>query len=191
MARLHDPRPHASAAVRTEMERMASVRSHSEGRPELGEVYVAMFNNPEVARRVGELGEELRFHGSLPDEVREIVILRYAARRGLGYEWAHHVRPAGLAGVSEETIAALAEPAPPAGLAPVQRAALEAVDSVVAGESIPEAVQGTLVDDVGEAGVVELVALCGLYAVMGYMTRAFAIEIEPGLPEPPFDHGGR
>ena len=25
-------------------------------------------------------------------------------------------------------------------------------------------------------------ALCGLYALMGYMTTAFAIDLEPGLP---------
>jgi alkylhydroperoxidase family enzyme len=190
MAKLPDPRPHASPVTRKEMERMAAVRSHAEGRAALGEVYVAMFNNPEIARRVGELGEQIRFHGSLPDEVREISILRYAGRRRLAYEWAHHVHPARLAGVSEEAIAALAKPEPPDGLEPVQRAAVEAVDSVVAGGEIPAATQRTLVDAVGEAGVVDLVALCGLYALMGYMTGAFAIEIEPGLPEPPFDRGG-
>lgn len=31
-------------------------------------------------------------------------------------------------------------------------------------------------------GVVEVVALCGLYSLMGYMTTAFDIPIEPGLP---------
>jgi hypothetical protein len=32
---------------------------------------------------------------------------------------------------------------------------------------------------------IELVALCGLYALMGYMTTAFAIDVEPGLPGSP------
>ena len=37
----------------------------------------------------------------------------------------------------------------------------------------------------GEAGVVELVVLCGLYATMGYVVSAFDIPIEEGLPTPP------
>jgi hypothetical protein len=36
----------------------------------------------------------------------------------------------------------------------------------------------------GEAGIVELVAICGLYALMGYMATAFDVPIEEGLPVP-------
>ncbi len=186
MARLSDPRQGADRELLGEMERMAAVRSHSDGRAELGSVYVAMFNNPEVARRVGALGEHLRFGGSLPDAIRETVILRYAARCKLGYEWAHHVRPAKLAGVPSEVIDALAGAATPTGLSAAQRAAVEAVDQVIAGREISAETQSVLVESFGAAGAVELVALCGLYALMGYMVDAFAIEIEPGLPEPPF-----
>jgi 4-carboxymuconolactone decarboxylase len=185
MAQLPDPRPQAEADVLAEMQRMAAVRSDSDGRPELASVYVAMFNNPGLARCVGALGEHLRFDGTLPDHIRETAILRYSARNGLAYEWAHHVRPARRAGISEETIAALADRAVPVGLDPVQRATVEAVDHVVAGREIPAVVQRILADAVGNAGVVELVALCGLYALMGYMTTAFAITVEAGLPDLP------
>ncbi len=185
MAKLPDPRPGADPSVLADIERMANVRSRSEGRAELGTVYVEMFNNPGVARCVGALGEHLRFAGVLPDHVRETVILRCAGRRRLEYAWAHHVRPAQLAGLTEQIIAALAERTLPPGLDPVQRAAAEAVDHVVADEEIPAAVQQRLAAEVGDAGVVELVALCGLYGLMGYMTTAFVIEVEPGLPKLP------
>ncbi len=181
MAELPDPRPEADTAVRAEMERIAAVRSHSDGHPEVPSVYVAMFNNPDVARSVGALGEQLRFGGTLPDHIRETAILRYAARNGLAYEWAHHIHPAKLAGLSERTIEALAGSAVPPGLDPVQQAAVEAVDHVVAAEAIPAEVQRQLAEAVGNAGVVELVALCGLYALMGYMTTAFEIDVEPWL----------
>ena len=182
MAQLPDPRPQANAEVLAEMERMAGVRSDSDGRAELASVYVAMFNNPGLARCVGALGEHLRFAGTLPDHIREAAILRYAAANAFAYEWAHHVRPARLAGIADEIIAALAGPAVPGGLDPIQRAAVEAVDDVVAGREITAEVQRTLAEAVGNAGVVELVGLCGLYALMGYMTTAFAIDVEPGLP---------
>ncbi|MFI6575691.1 carboxymuconolactone decarboxylase family protein [Nocardiopsis sp. NPDC050513] len=186
MARLPDPGQHATPEVRSEMERMAAVRSHADGRARLAEVYAAMFNNPDVARAVGELGERLRFRGVLPDELRETAILRFAARRGLDYEWAHHVRPATQAGLPAAYIDALADTGVPAGLTRVQHTVVLAVDHVADGAEIPDDVQSVLVEAVGVAGVVELVALCGLYALMGYMCTAFGIGIEPGLPSPPW-----
>ncbi|WP_338675212.1 carboxymuconolactone decarboxylase family protein [Streptomyces sp. SCSIO 30461] len=165
---------------------MAAVRSHADGRRQLAEIYVAMFNNPKVARAVGELGERLRFQGILPDDLRETVILRFSARRGADYEWAHHVRPATQAGLTAAQIEALAGDAVPANTTPAQRAVVQAVDHVVADDEIPAEVQDALVKVVGNAGVVEIVALCGLYALMGYMATAFGISIEPGLPTPPW-----
>ncbi|MCY9783622.1 carboxymuconolactone decarboxylase family protein [Nocardiopsis sp. EMB25] len=186
MARLPDPGPRATPEVRSEMERMAAVRSHADGRPRLAEVYVTMFNNPDVARAVGDLGERLRFRGVLPDDLRETAILRFAARRGLDYEWAHHVRPASQAGLAAAYIDALAQSGVPAGLTPVQRAVVHAVDHVADDAEIPDDVQSVLVEAAGEAGVVEVVAICGLYALMGYMCTAFGITTEPGLPTPPW-----
>ncbi len=61
---------------------------------------------------------------------------------------------------------------------------------MVAKRSIPPEVQRRFVDAHGNAGMVELVVLCGLYALMGYMTTAFDIEIEKGLPVPPFSAHG-
>ena len=80
--------------------------------------------------------------------------------------------------------ASCAPPVPP-GLDPVGRAVVAAIDHVVDHDEIPDAVQRVLTEAVGVAGVVELVALCGLYALMGYATSAFAIPPEPGLPSLP------
>jgi 4-carboxymuconolactone decarboxylase len=189
MAKLPDPRESASPEALAEIERMASVRSHAEGHAELGQVYISMFNNPEVAQLVGGLGEHLRFEGVLPDAVRESVILRTAARRHFAYEWSHHVRPATLAGLEEATIAALAEDAVPAGLEPEHAAAIEAADRVLEGKPIPEEAQARIVGAWGTKGAVELVALCGLYELIGSFVVAFGIEIEPGFPQAPFEGG--
>ena len=186
MAELPDPTSDLTPEERVMFERMAAARSHAEGRPELGEVYVRMFNHPEVAVAVGALGELLRFRGVLPDDVRELVILRFASRRRFGYEWAHHQRPARLAGLDEATIAAITGGDVPAALPDSSQAVLEAVDAVVQQRSIPAGVQRRVVGAFGNRGVVEVVALCGLYGLMGDMVTAFDIPIEDGLPAPPF-----
>jgi hypothetical protein len=80
-----------------------------------------------------------------------------------------------------ETIAALANDELPDGLGAMDSATVQAVDQIAAGEEIAEPIQRVLVDSLGDGGVVEFVVLCGLYALMGYVTAAFAIEVEPGL----------
>jgi alkylhydroperoxidase family enzyme len=191
MAALPDPTATLKGADRETFDHMASTRAHAEGRAQLGDVYVRMFNNPGVAMKVGALGEHLRFHGVLPDAVRELVILRFAARQGYGYEWSHHQRPAKLAGISQDVIEALTTGQVPDSLPDASRAALEAVDAVVAKRSIPAEVQRRFVDAHGNAGIVELVVLCGLYTIMGYMTTAFDIELESGFPVAPLSAPGR
>ena len=180
---LPDPLP---ADVIQEMDRMAAVRSHVEGTEQLGAVYKTLFHNPELAHLVGSLGEAIRFRGELPGDVREIVILRYAVRAGFGYEWSHHQRAARQAGLEPATTRQLVAGAIPAGLREDQRAAVIAVDAIVAQEPIPVAAQDVLVAAFGLPGVVELVVTCGLYAIMGYTVTAFEVPLDPGLPKAPF-----
>jgi hypothetical protein len=66
------------------------------------------------------------------------------------------------------------------------QATIEVVDAIIAKKSIPPDVQRQFVDTYGVSCLVEVVAVCGLYAIMGYMTTAFDIHIEEGLPMPPF-----
>jgi alkylhydroperoxidase family enzyme len=177
MAELPDATAHFDDADRAEFERMTAVRG--EGR--LGDVYVAMWNNPNVARLVGQLGEHLRYHGVLPGELRELAILHFARVSGLVYEWAHHQRPARAAGLPDDVIRALADGRLPAGLRPDQLATLGAVDAVVAGRSIPTDLQDTLTAAFGPAGVVELVALVGLYRLIGGFVTSFDVGVEQGF----------
>jgi len=186
MATLPDPTATLKGADRELFDRMASARAYADGRAHLGEVYVRMFHNPGVTAKVGALGEHLRFHGVLPDAVRELVILRYSAQQRYGYEWSHHQRPAKLAGLGQDTIDALTAGQIPDSLPEASRAALEAVDAVVAKRSIRAEVQRRFVAVYGNAGIVELVALCGLYSIMGNMCIAFDIEVEEGFPAVPF-----
>jgi 4-carboxymuconolactone decarboxylase len=186
MAKLPDPTQSLDAADRATFDHVAAARAHADGRVRQSEVYIRMFNNPGVAAKVAALGEHLRFNGTLPDEVRELIILRYSVRMGAGYEWSHHQRPAKLAGISQDVIDGLTAGKVPASLPDASQAALEAVDAVVALRSIPADVQQRIVAGHGVAGVVEVVALCGLYAIMSYMVTAFDIPTEEGLPKAPF-----
>lgn len=185
MAKLPDPTDSLNPTDLATYEKMAKARSGADGRAALGDVYVRMFNDPAIATSVGNLGDQLRFHGCLPAKIREAIILRYASQNKLGYEWSHHQRPAKIAGLSEHEIQDITQNIIPKNMDTVLKSALQAVDAVSAKQSIPSDIQACIVEAYGNKGVVELVALCGLYAVMGYFCIAFDIEIEPGFPAPP------
>jgi alkylhydroperoxidase family enzyme len=92
---------------------------------------------------VGGLGGQLRYHGVLPGDVRDLVILHVARRMGVAYEWVHRVRPAHAAGLGAEVLEALAAGRVPGALRADQRPALVAADAVFDLSSIPPGPQGT------------------------------------------------
>jgi len=184
MAQLPDPTDSLSPDDRAAFEQVTSVRARNTGRHEPAEVYVRMFNNPGVARAVAGLGEQLRFHGVLPDRQRELAVLRFAGRRGATYEQAHHAAVAERAGIDGAAQAVLARGGLPDGLVDPDLAVVEAVDATMGGSSIPTDVQDRLVAAFGTAGVVEVVALCGLYGLMADMVTSFDIPLEPDLAPP-------
>jgi 4-carboxymuconolactone decarboxylase len=177
MAALPDPSAALTGDDLAAYREMAAQR----GEGALGQVYVRMFNDPAVARLVGDLGSHLRYHGVLPGDVRELVILHLARRMGVAYEWVHHVRPAHAAGLGAEVLEALGAGRVPRDLRADQSAALIAADAVFDLSSIPPRAQGTLTDAYGTAAVVELAALVGLYRLIGGMVAAFDIAIESDL----------
>lgn len=178
LPKLPDPLPESTRAL---ADHLTAARSSSEGSAQLAGVYATLLHNPDLAARIAALGEQVRFGGVLPDDVRELVILRYAARFGYDYEWAHHQRPAAIAGLPPTAVAALRADPVPSGLRVDQQAAIRATDAVCDGVAIPIEVQEVLMASHGVAGVVELVVTCGLYAIMGYTVRSFDVQIEDRL----------
>ncbi|MHB1518386.1 MAG: carboxymuconolactone decarboxylase family protein [Acidimicrobiales bacterium] len=125
----------------------------------------------------------------LPDPTARLSEEDRAARERVGYEWAHHQRLSERAGIDLSTMAALVDPAVPGWLSDPGRAVVEAVDATVDRRPGPQEVQEVqdgLAASFGWVGVVEVVALCGLYCLMGGIVTAFDIGVEDGLPAPPF-----
>lgn len=148
-------------------------------------MYRSLLNHPELAQHIGELGSYLRFGDSvLPDEVRELVILRTARRFGVAYEWVKHVPPAIEAGLSETMIEQLRQDQKPDGLTRAQEAALSAVECVLEQQSIPQHTQDALAKEVGLKGVIELVVLCGFYQMIAAVIFAFDVPLPEGFRDP-------
>ncbi len=165
--------------ARTLFDQLTAKRGRIDG------MYQTLLNHPALLERVSALGGYLRFgETALPPEARELAILSCARRMGAGYEWVKHRDPARRAGIPEPVLEALRQGREPEGLGPGLRAVLDAADCALNRRSIPAGIQDEVVRAYGVEGVVELVVLCGFYAMIAGVVFAFDVPLPPGEHDP-------
>ena len=137
--------------------------------------------DPDLFRRWLGFGGAL-LAGSLPGRLRELVIMRTAARFGGRYEWAQHIALAEAQGVTSAELAALGAGA--GGLdasdwAPLERAALRAVDETADEGAVADATWDALADLLRESELIELLMLIGHYLMLTTVLRSLRLPLEP------------
>jgi alkylhydroperoxidase family enzyme len=137
--------------------------------------------DPDLFRRWLGFGGVL-LAGSLPGRLRELVIMRTAARFGGRYEWAQHIALAEAQGVTSAELAALGAGA--GGLdaidwAPSERAALRAVDETADEGAVADATWDALADLLRESELIELLMLIGHYLMLTTVLRSLRLPLEP------------
>jgi alkylhydroperoxidase family enzyme len=137
--------------------------------------------DPELFRRWLGFGGAL-LGGSLPGRLRELVILRTAARFGGRYEWAQHIELAEAQGVTTAELAALGDERAgldPGAWSPVERAALQAVDETATDGAVSGSTWSTLADLLRESEIIELLMLIGHYMMLTTVLGSLRLQLEP------------
>jgi alkylhydroperoxidase family enzyme len=116
--------------------------------------------------------------------LRELVILRTAARFGGRYEWAQHLALAEAQGVTPAELAAVSDvDAVDAVFAldvsAVERAALRAVDETADEGGVSDSTWETLAADLRESELIELLMLIGHYLMLTTVLRSLRLTLEP------------
>src|SRR3954465_4357620 len=86
-------------------------------RKSMGGPFNAWLRSPELADKLQAVGEQVRFHSSLPPRLSEFAILITAREWDAGYEWYAHYPLALKAGLKPAIAADLAHGKRPAGMA--------------------------------------------------------------------------
>lgn len=128
--------------------------------------FVPLLQTPALMERVGKLGEALRFEGSLPERLRELVICAVARHCGNQFEWQLHAANALKAGVAEATLAALLDGRVPRGARPDESAVLDFSHELMHHHGVCDATFAHTEQLLGQAGVVELSTLVGYFAMV-------------------------
>ena len=127
--------------------------------------FVPLMRTPELMTRLQLVGEYLRFGGTLPGHLRELVILLVARGWAQDFEWGHHVPLAREAGLDERVIAAIRDGEDITGPNDVQ-AAWRLVSELVDRHAVTDSTFAAVRDVVGDDGVVEMVATAGYYTTL-------------------------
>lgn len=143
-------------------------------------VFRAFAHAPEGLRRLAAVGEYVRFRAELPGRLRELTILAAAAVNRCQYEWTQHVPLATAAGVTAAEIEALAARRLPAGLIPLERAAVNCAHELLERRRVRDATFAVLRTQLGPRQVTDLVLVVAYYTGLGLMLNAFEVDLEPG-----------
>lgn len=155
--------------------------------PPVGPLAAAM-HRPDLAEKWSELGLVLRFNSSFPPRLREFVILLTGRYWDCQFEWFSHEAEARKAGLSDRTIETLRRGGH-SFAAPDEQAIYNYAIELLDQHHVSDATYQSVLDAYGTAGIVELTALIGYYAMVALTLNAHEIGVPEGATPPLPDLG--
>ncbi len=173
MAALPDPTATLTGEGRAIYEDILA-RRRAKGVDHLGP-YIPLLNHPQLAKLIEQLGYYYKFESALPRDIYQFVVLLSAKRSGVAFEWADHIASARAAGLSEALIDGIAAGSKKFA-APFDMVD-QLTDCAFAYRSIPAPLQDAAIAKFGVPGLIEIVTLCGYYALIGMVNCCFDVPL--------------
>jgi 4-carboxymuconolactone decarboxylase len=141
----------------------------------------AFVHAPRVGRELTELGAALRFGTSLERRLTEIAIITVGAHWRAEFEWWAHARMAREHGVADAVVDAIGRGADPPFVAEDERIVHAVASQLVSAGRVDDDTYSDASRLVGDAGMVELIALCGYYTLISFVLNGFNVPVPPGV----------
>jgi 4-carboxymuconolactone decarboxylase len=135
---------------------------------------------PGAGRRLSSLGAKLRFGTSIERRLSEIAIITTGAGWQAEFEWWAHAPMAREHGVADAVVEAIGRGEDPPFEADDERAVYAVARQLRLSGRLDQPTYDAAHRFLGDAGMVELVALCGYYTLISYLLNAFAVPLPPG-----------
>ncbi len=140
----------------------------------------AFVHAPGVGRHLSALGGRLRFRNSIERRLLELAIITVGAAWKAEFEWWAHARMAREHGVSDAVVEAIAAGEDPPFVAEDERAIYAVARQLTSTGQLAQDSYDAAQLLLGDAGMVELVSLCGYYTLISYLLNAFTVPLPPG-----------
>ena len=128
--------------------------------------FVPLLRSPELMGRLQKVGEYLRFRSSLEQRVSEFIMLVVSREWTQQFEWLVHVPLGRKEGISEDTIAALAEGRRPSAMSEPEQVAYDFCEELLRNKGICDTTYRRAVAAFGESGVIDMIGVAGYFTTV-------------------------
>ena len=172
------PRPRADSLTADQRRVYEAIASGPRGT--VPELFMALLHNAELADRIQSLGALLRYDTSLGPRLSELAILAVARHWSCQYEWHWHAPEAAKAGLPATVIEAIRQRRPPPLAAPDEMAVYDFSCELQMNRAVSDETYDKALALLGPAGVVELTALNGYYAMIAMTLNEHRVPLPEG-----------
>jgi 4-carboxymuconolactone decarboxylase len=171
MSRLPDlDREHLSAEQQRVYDKIAGGP-----RAKVGPMFLTLMHAPELADRIQQLGEYMRYGTCYPDRLSELAALITAKHYNSDYIWESHAPKALKFGLAAETIAAIRGKRRPAALQADEINIFEFTTELLNSGKVSDAVYQRTVKEFGARGAIELGVIIGYYIMIAMTVLAHEV----------------
>jgi len=163
---MNDRMPPLSDAELSDAQRDAKAAIINGPRGKIEGPFIPLLRSPELMNRLANVGEYLRFNGTLPARIRELAIMITAAACHQQTEWAIHHPIAVAAGITAETLNAIARNQIPANLPADEQATLAFINELLATKKISDEAYNVGKSQFSEQAIIELATIAGYYTTL-------------------------
>jgi 4-carboxymuconolactone decarboxylase len=143
--------------------------------------FAPLLRSPELMTRLQKVGEYLRFESPLERRLFEMTILFVARWWDQQFEWTFHHPLALQAGLDPAIADAIAEDRRPEDMDAAAAAVWDLLDELFRTRAVSDDVYARALAELGEVGVLEVVATAGYYTTLAVVMQA-ARTAAPGGP---------
>jgi len=155
----------------------------TEDRPKALSVLGTMAHHPALAQAFFTFNGHILGTSTLSERQRELLIMRVAADRKCGYEWAQHLFMARDAGLTDEEIGRIAYGPDSPFWAEPEAAMLRSVDELIHDGVISESTWALLAGDLNEQQLLDLIFTVGLYDILARLFESLELKTDNDIHE--------
>jgi AhpD family alkylhydroperoxidase len=154
----------------------------TENRPKALHVLGTMAHHPELAQAYFTLNGHVLMATTLSERQRELLIMRVAAVRKCGYEWAQHLFMARDAGLTDEEIGRIGYGPESPFWNDLDAALVRSVDELIVDGTISDATWQTLSSELNTQQLLDLVFAVGSYDLLARLFNTLQLDIDDDIP---------
>ena len=155
----------------------------TENRPKGLNVLGTMAHHPALAQAYFTFNGHVLLATTLTERQRELIIMRVAAVRKSGYEWAQHLFVARDVGLTDEEIGRIGYGPDAPFWSDLDAAMLRAVDELVEDASISQSTWGMLVADLDTQQVLDLICTVSAYDTLARIFNSLELDVDDDIVE--------